>query len=97
MHTVPVRTWGKNEPQGGGNDPTTSIRLASRLVLVCTWMMTTSSTVVGSGSTPGFKVLVLSELEALNIATIGWNHYIAGPNTKLSVDWNWCFSAIHLM
>jgi hypothetical protein len=28
----------------------------------------------------------------LNIATIGWNHYIAGPNTKLSVDWNWCFS-----
>ncbi len=28
----------------------------------------------------------------LNIATIGWNHYIAGPNAKFSVDWNWCFS-----
>jgi hypothetical protein len=28
----------------------------------------------------------------LNIATIGLNHYIAGPNAKLSVDWNWCFS-----
>ena len=28
----------------------------------------------------------------LNIATIGLNHYLAGPNTKLSVDWNWCFS-----
>ena len=28
----------------------------------------------------------------INIATIGWNHYLAGPNTKLSVDWNWCFS-----
>ena len=28
----------------------------------------------------------------LNIATIGLNHYIAGPNAKLSVDWNWCFA-----
>ena len=28
----------------------------------------------------------------LNIATIGWNYYIAGPNTKLSADFNWCFS-----
>ncbi|MDP7087310.1 MAG: hypothetical protein QF360_06785, partial [Phycisphaerales bacterium] len=28
----------------------------------------------------------------LNIATIGWNHYIAGPNAKFSIDWNWCFS-----
>ena len=28
----------------------------------------------------------------INIATIGWNHYIAGPNAKFSVDWNWCFS-----
>ncbi|MDP7070687.1 MAG: porin [Phycisphaerales bacterium] len=28
----------------------------------------------------------------INIATIGWNHYIAGPNTKLSADWSWCFS-----
>ncbi|MDP6479774.1 MAG: porin [Phycisphaerales bacterium] len=28
----------------------------------------------------------------LNTATIGWNHYIAGPNAKFSVDWSWCFS-----
>lgn len=28
----------------------------------------------------------------LNIATIGWNYFIAGPNTKLSADFNWCFS-----
>ena len=28
----------------------------------------------------------------LNILTVGLNHYIAGPNAKLSVDWNWCFS-----
>jgi hypothetical protein len=28
----------------------------------------------------------------INIATIGWNHYIAGPNAKFSIDWNWCFS-----
>jgi hypothetical protein len=28
----------------------------------------------------------------LNMATIGWNHYLAGPNTKLSVDWSWNFS-----
>ena len=28
----------------------------------------------------------------LNIATIGVNHYIAGPNTKLSADWSWCFT-----
>ncbi len=28
----------------------------------------------------------------INIATIGWNHYLGGPNTKLSADWSWCFS-----
>jgi len=28
----------------------------------------------------------------LNIATIGVNHYIAGPNTKLSADWSWAFA-----
>jgi len=28
----------------------------------------------------------------LNIATIGWNYYIAGPNAKLSADWSWAFA-----
>ena len=28
----------------------------------------------------------------LNAVTVGWNHYLAGPNTKLSVDWTYNFS-----
>ena len=28
----------------------------------------------------------------LNIFTIGWNHYIAGPNTKISADWSYSFN-----
>ena len=28
----------------------------------------------------------------LNMFTIGWNNYIAGPNAKLSVDWSWAFT-----
>ena len=39
---------------------------------------------------PGFGSGVPSS--TLNMATIGWNHYLAGPNTKLSVDWSWNFS-----
>jgi hypothetical protein len=42
----------------------------------------------GSGSSPAGE----DTSSTLNIATIGWNHYIAGPNTKFSIDWNWCFS-----
>jgi len=39
---------------------------------------------------PGFGSQNFSS--TLNMATIGWNHYLAGPNTKLSVDWSWNFS-----
>jgi hypothetical protein len=39
---------------------------------------------------PGFGSGPVSS--TLNMATIGWNHYLAGPNTKLSVDWSWNFS-----
>jgi hypothetical protein len=39
---------------------------------------------------PGFGSGQFSS--TLNMATIGWNHYIAGPNAKVSVDWSWNFS-----
>jgi hypothetical protein len=80
-------TWGQNEPQGGG-DSTDSfgfevgagMYMDDDNELYARWQWLTPGTGAGDVSSK------------LNIATIGWNHYIAGPNTKLSADWNWCFS-----
>ncbi len=54
------------------------------------WQWLTPGGAWGGAGTPANNNW--SPSSKLNIATIGLNHYIAGPNAKLSVDWNWCFA-----
>ena len=80
-------TWGNNEPAGGGND-----RDSFGFEVGAGMYMDDDNELYGRWQwlTPGQGAGAVSA--KLNIATLGWNHYLAGPNTKLSVDWNWCFS-----
>ncbi|MDP7029448.1 MAG: porin [Phycisphaerales bacterium] len=59
--------------------------LAEDTELYCRWQWLSPGVAAGWGGSDGPS-------SKLNIATIGVNHYIAGPNTKLSADWSWCFT-----
>jgi len=80
-------TVGRNSPAGGGND-----RDSVGFEVGAGTYMDDNNELYGRWQwlTPGQGAGDVSS--KLNIATIGWNHYLAGPNTKLSADWNWCFS-----
>lgn len=80
-------TTGTNEPAGAGNDRTSfgfevggGMYMNDDNELYARWQWLTPGQGAGANSSK------------LNIATIGWNYYLAGPNTKLSADLNWCFS-----
>ncbi|MCH2139717.1 MAG: OprO/OprP family phosphate-selective porin [Phycisphaerales bacterium] len=79
-------TYGKNDPNTGADRDSFGWELGAGMYMDADNELYARYSWLDPGQGRG------ADSSKLSIMTIGWNHYIAGPNTKLSVDWSYSFS-----